>query len=612
MRECELRAKESRTTENLLGIIQRSEDASVVRSAIIDLGYSADEKAYRALVKQLDHPSLHVQHAAVLSLGRLGRTQAITELVKPKIYRSRAANIRWAAVAAIGKLGDFRVIHHLLKAVEDPEWIVRTQAVAEVKGKVQDILDRKDTRLARILVNMLSLENEEIVDLAVDGFRELGLESLPLLLEALNNSSPVIRKNAARALGKLKSPQATPHLIHLLQDSQWQVRASAAEALGFIKDKSSVETLVQQIDDNVGSVQEAVADAIVHFGPLATMSVLNALGRVRDKYALKALLGCLGRIGDVRAVPALTDHLRSSYFVVRHVAVESLIRFGPSGITALLPTLSFNRSNIDTLKRDATTKERPELQLRAVKALGGLEDHRAVPLLKELVASGLPEVQDAAIEALSQIGRAAWGRCCALRILAEVGSASLVPLIAPSFQDDSDNVRLEAVRALGKLGGSLAVKKLIHAAKTDESPDTRMEAVRALRKIGAGQPGILETALHCLKDTSRDVRSQAARLLGIIPDKKAIQPLLKAISDPHWSVRESAENALLNFGRDAVGPLIEALGHRRWTTRFRAARLLGETGDLKAVPELKKILARKGERIKVRQVAEASLRKLNS
>ena len=113
-----MKAKESRTTENLLGIIQRSEEASVVRSAIIDLGYSADEKAYPALVNQLDHPSLHVQHAAVLSLGRLGHSRAIPELVKPKIYRSRAANIRWAAVAAVGKLGDFRVIHHLLKAVE--------------------------------------------------------------------------------------------------------------------------------------------------------------------------------------------------------------------------------------------------------------------------------------------------------------------------------------------------------------------------------------------------------------------------------------------------------------------------------------------------------------
>ncbi|MBN2264926.1 MAG: HEAT repeat domain-containing protein, partial [Candidatus Aminicenantes bacterium] len=89
-----------------------------------------------------------------------------------------------------------------------------------------------------------------------------------------------------------------------------------------------------------------------------------------------------------------------------------------------------------------------------------------------------------------------------------------------------------------------------------------------------------------------------------------IAPLLKAMADSHWSVRESAELALLNFGRDAVDPLIEALRNPSWTTRFRAARLLGETGDPRAVPALKAALERRGERKDVRKVAQASLAKL--
>ena len=79
-------------------------------------------------------------------------------------------------------------------------------------------------------------------------------------------------------------------------------------------------------------------------------------------------------------------------------------------------------------------------------------------------------------------------------------------------------------------------------------------------------------------------------------------PLLKAMADPHWSVRESAEMGLLNFGREAVELLIEALRSSSWTTRFRAARLLGETGDPKAVPALKAALDRPRERKDVREV----------
>ncbi len=325
-----------------------------------------------------------------------------------------------------------------------------------------------------------------------------------------------------------------------------------------------------------------------------------------------ALLTCLGKIGDPKSAAALTNHLKSSYFVVRQAAMAALISFGPAGTTQLIPMLSFNRSSIEALKRDACNKERPEFQIRAINALGGLEDHRAVPLLKELIEVGPPDIQDAAIQALSQIGCAAWGRCCALRVLAEVGDSVLVPVLLPSFEDHSDNVRLEAVRALGKLGGSLAVKHLVRAAKADTAPEARMEAIRALRTIGAGQPGVLDAARRGLKDESRDVRVQAARLLGNFLDKKSIPPLIHAVADPRWIVRESAENALLNFGREVVPPLIETLEKASWRMRFRAARLLGELNDRRAVAPLKRLVSRKGERKKVREVAKASLRKLNA
>jgi HEAT repeat protein len=602
----------SSSVEALLRTARDSDDASVVRAAIMDLGHEKQPEVYALLIDKLNDPNPSIQHAAVISLGRYGRAEAIEELVKPKVFRSSDAQVRWAAVTAIGRLGDYRVIDHLLKAVEDREWIVRTEAVTELMAKVKDIIDRKDARLARVLVHMFSLENEEIVDLAINGFQEIGAGGLRWLHEALRNSSPTIRANAARALGKMKSQGSTPYLMDLLRDEDGSVRASAAEALGQIGDKVAIEALVTRIQDNVEKVQDKAAEAVVRFGRQATLPLLEILSRERDKFAQRALIGCLGRIGDPSSVSALIGYLRSSYFIVRQAAVSALARFGPSVAELLLPVLSYNMSDIEQLLRDARDTEHPELQMRALKALAGLEDHRAVPCLKQVVEEGAPEVQEAASQALYQVGCAAWGRCCALKVLAEVADASAVAQILPSLRDDSDNVRFEAVRTLGKLGGGQAIQHLIRAVRQDPAEFIRSEAMRVLRTAGQGQPGFLEAALHGLRDASREVRCQSARILGSFLDTKSILPLLKAMADAHWSVRESAENSLRNFGRDAVAPLIEALKSPSWTTRFRAARLLGEIGHPKAVGPLQSALARRRERKDVREVIEIALRKLEN
>jgi HEAT repeat protein len=596
--------------ESLLRIARESEDATAVRPAIMQLSYERGAEIYPLLVEKLNDSNPSIQHAAAISLGRYGRAEAIEELIKPKIFRSTYHQIRWAAVAAVGRLGDYRVVDHLLKAVEDPEWIVRTQAITELMAKVKDIIARKDIRLTRILIHMFSLDNEEIVNLATEGFQEIGPESLHWLHDALHNPSPNIRSNAARTLGLMGSRGSTPYLLDMLQDEDAAVRASACEALGRIGDKISIEPLVLMIQDNVEKVQDQAMEAIARFGKKATVPLLNALTRERDKFALRAFLKCLGRIGDPKSVSALISYLRSSYFIVRQSAVSALIQFGPIVTRLLLPTLSYNTSDIDCLKKDACDQEHPELQMRAIKALGGLEDHRAVACLKELVDTGLPDVQEAASQALFQIGCAFWGRCCALKVLAEVADASVVPQIVPSLKDDSSDVRFEAVRALGKVGGAEAVQHLVRITRKDDRDFIRREAVRFLRTAGQGQANILATALRGLKDSSRGVRVESARLLGGFQDAKSILPLLKAMADPHWSVRESAEIALLNFGRDAAGLLIEALKSPSWTTRLRAARLLGEIGAPEAVAPLENALARRGERKDVREVIEVSLRRL--
>ena len=227
-----------------------------------------------------------------------------------------------------------------------------------------------------------------------------------------------------------------------------------------------------------------------------------------------------------------------------------------------------------------------------------------------MVESDSSKVQDAATESLIRIGCAAWGRCCAIMVLSEMGDKSILPTLCTSLQDDSDNVRLEAVRAIAKIDSKKAVDSLVQIARQDRDYYIRFEAVRILRRIGIGHKQVLDLALTALHDKSRDVRSQAARLLGNFHHEISIQPLLKATADNHWSVRESAENALLNFDQKAVPHLIRALSKSSWTTRFRAARLLGEIGDARAIKPLQQLLKKEKEHKKVQQIVEESLQKL--
>lgn len=596
--------------KKLIEKARNNEDPGERREAVIDLGYQKLKDICPVLIELLDDPSASIRHAAVISLGRFGDPIAIDELIKPKILSSSVTNIRWAAVIAVGQLGDYRVINHLLKAVDDPEWIVRNQAVTELKDKIQEIIEIKDIKHARILMRLLSLKNEEIVELAIEGFYQLGDQSIDILLEALRYHSPALRKNAARALGKLNSSRAVDYLIDIINDPEWDVRIGVVEALGEIGDKRAVEPLVRSLTDNVEKVQKQAIESLVNFGRLSTEPLLNALSYEKDKFSLRAIIFTLGRICDPKAVPVLVNYLRSSYFVVRMAAVQALIQFGSSLVDILIPYLSFNTSDIGLLLKDAEGNDNQPLQLRAIKALSGLEDHRTVNILKKLVEKGSLKVQDAAALALIQIGCSAWRRCGAIMILGRVGNEQVVPHIIESLKDDSDNVRLEAVKALAKIGGNNAVDPLVKTAKSDRDPYIRYEAVRVLRRIGVGHHNVLDLALSALKDKNRDVRSQAARLLGNFQDERSIQPLLDATADKHWSVRESAENALINFSHKAVSHLLKALSKRTWTTRFRAVRLLGEIGDKRAIKPLEQLLEKKNEKKKVKEIIQESLKKL--
>jgi HEAT repeat protein len=90
-----------------------------------------------------------------------------------------------------------------------------------------------------------------------------------------------------------------------------------------------------------------------------------------------------------------------------------------------------------------------------------------------------------------------------------------------------------------------------------------------------------------LKDTDPVLRAGASRVLGLLADPAAIQPLAQVAKDPDQDVRRAAVSALGSIKNPGVvPPLIAALKDPYWFVRSEAATALGQKGDGSSVRPL--------------------------
>ena len=100
----------------------------------------------------------------------------------------------------------------------------------------------------------------------------------------------------------------------------------------------------------------------------------------------------------------------------------------------------------------------------------------------------------------------------------------------------------------------------------------------------------LDPLIDALSHRKKQIRLNAATLLGAINDPKAIDPLIETLRDNNKLVRREASTALSRMGEPAVEPLINVLDDEDWKVRGAAAWALGNIGDERAIPALEKLL----------------------
>jgi HEAT repeat protein len=190
----------------------------------------------------------------------------------------------------------------------------------------------------------------------------------------------------------------------------------------------------------------------------------------------------LGEMGDERCVEPLGHALRDGDWQVREVAIEGLGQIGSPAVELLIKLL-----------RDWDVRK------YAIAALGKIRDERVLdPLMLQLKND---EFKDDALNALVELGEPAVSR------------------LVNAMKDKDENVRRQAVLALGRIKHAKAIDPLIDML-SDSDWFTRLTSAAALEAIG--------------DDRGRD----------------AIKPLMK---DPDMVVRMRVERILAKWKKQPAG-----------------------------------------------------------
>jgi HEAT repeat protein len=180
-------------------------------------------------------------------------------------------------------------------------------------------------------------------------------------------------------------------------------------------------------------------------------------------------------------------------------------------------------------------------------------------------------------------------RRSALSALAAIGGGEALEAVAFALSDEEPDVRVAAVRALGRLSGAdgapLGVERLVEVARTSTDP---VLAAAAARALGGLSDARAIPALAELLGREPRVAVAAVESLGAFRRDDLGDVLSSALAHPDAEVVKAAMRALGSVRDEVtVRQLGLCLDHAEWDVRRLAAELLGTLAGDHAVALLR-------------------------
>ncbi|MFI5363155.1 MAG: HEAT repeat domain-containing protein [Elusimicrobiota bacterium] len=335
---------------------------------------------------------------------------------------------------------------------------------------------------------------------------------------------------AALGVSSARAKEREKTLIADFESGKTEDRINLAPALGRMKDKKAVDALLGALNVRGASPRE-------------TAAIVDALGRAGDPRAVE---GIAAAEDYLRSMTLQLGELPAGLQVLRSKVLEALGRIGGEQAVAVL--------------EEAVNDKDPRVVEEAVRGLGRLQIKEAVPALQQLASSG-GDMTQAVFEALASIGdkRAAstleQGLTSADKFvaveaeyaLAKLGRKDMIARLESSLKNDpgSEKVALLAAYYLAKLDRASG---LDHLVALMAKPDAGFSVLAADALGKSENPRAVLPLVEAAKSEDSSLRLSIARGLGLLGGGRALSALRKLREDSNPAVHHAALISLAELG----------------------------------------------------------------
>ncbi len=405
-------------------LINSLNDASpnVVTSVIESLGKLADEDAAMPLVNLLTG---NFAFKAAVALGMIRSSKALPALLD--MARDKANLARFAAIEAIGNIGNKSAIEELVKLISEEDVLIQ-KVVLKAIGMMDELwleehvvdfrtlwkeecfmsaLDDSDDDLKRYailalgvlnlpqgpkrLLDLLEQENEVLLPFIIHSLVRIGKKDLQAIMDGITRESYHVKRHMCVVLGDVQKNDVIPALMTAAKDENPLVRAAAVHSLGKYEDEKIFDVLKTALTDEDDYVRKSSADGLGWLGDAKAIDPLITLLEDPSKDAGESALGSLLMIGG----PAVkTNLLKAPSHHKKEVRAYAMYGLG-----------IINGGDVFDLLRAGLNDEDSEVRKTAVEALGKIApSHDSIQALKLGFGDSDPKVRSAVLQSLLKLG----------------------------------------------------------------------------------------------------------------------------------------------------------------------------------------------------------------
>jgi len=302
---------------------------------------------FEAALRDVASGSAKARVSAAYALGDVSepveKRRALEALIRA--LDDERGDVRGAACAALGELGEASAVPHLIKRLDEGDAGVRQHAAIALGSLAHP--DGFEPLATALRSGPPDLRFQAATSIAeVDPER-----AFDLVIDALDDRDPQVIGAAALSVGAIaatndnKRPRAVSALSARLASSDPGTRFDVAYALAELGEAAGRTALADSIDD-----PERAWDAVTALAQIAASDEL-ARAVASKKAPAEARVLAAGKLLALRdddpARKVLVEHLKSRKFNVRGLAIEQLAEIGGAWAIAPLEKLSTSSKGVE-------------------------------------------------------------------------------------------------------------------------------------------------------------------------------------------------------------------------------------------------------------------------